>query len=383
MTSQKHLFDLPSGIHYLNGAYMSPLMKSVCEAGVDGMNRKLHPWAIHSEDFFSQAEIVKERFGQLIHARAQQVAIIPSASYGLKTAVSNIPGNAGSHVIMVSNDFPSDYYTVQEWCRVNNKNIKVIAPPEEWQSRGKAWNENILEAITSETCAVVMSSIHWTDGTKFSLKQIGEKCKSSNAHFIVDGTQSVGALSIDVMDMHIDALICAAYKWLLGPYSIGLAYYTEAYNNGVPIENSWMNRSNAKDFTNLTRYVDQYNAGAARYNVGEFSNYILLPMLDVALQQLNAWGVDPIQTYCGKLIEPLLLYLKKNGCWFEDDSYRVNHLFGFMLPASVDKSRLLREFLDNKVFLSVRGDGIRVSTHVYNDAEDIEVLIQTLKHNLK
>jgi selenocysteine lyase/cysteine desulfurase len=361
---------------------MSPLMKSVVDAGVYGIKRKLHPWAIHSEDFFNQAEVVKERFGQLIHAPSQQVAIIPSASYGLKTAVSNIPGNAGSHVIMVSNDFPSDYYTVQDWCRANNKNIKVISPPEMWNGRGKAWNDSILEAITPETSAVVMSSIHWTDGTKFNLKQIGEKCKSMNARFIVDGTQSVGALSIDVMDMHIDALICAAYKWLLGPYSIGLAYYSEVYNNGVPIENSWMNRSNAKDFTNLTRYVDQYNDGAARYNVGEFSNYILLPMLDIALQQLNAWEIDPIQTYCGKLIEPLLFYLQENGFWFEDNAYRANHLFGFMLPARVDKGRLLRELLEQKVFVSVRGDGIRVSTHVYNDEKDVEALVQTLKHNL-
>jgi hypothetical protein len=82
MNSQKHLFDLPNDIHYLNGAYMSPLLKSVYDAGVEGMKRKLHPWKIKSEDFFSEAEGVKEKFGNLIHAPAQQVAIIPSASYG-------------------------------------------------------------------------------------------------------------------------------------------------------------------------------------------------------------------------------------------------------------------------------------------------------------
>ena len=295
MNSQKHLFDLPDDVHYLNGAYMSPSLKSVCSAGIEGIKKKLHPWEIQPDDFFAAAEGVKEKFGNLINAPAQQIAIIPSASYGLKSAVSNIPTDHGKSIITVANEFPSDYYTIATWCKQHSKNLNIIEAPDIRQGKGAAWTEKIINAIDHDTAAVVISTIHWTYGTRFDLKEIGNKCKSVNARFIADGTQSVGALPIDVTACNLDALVCAGYKWLLSPYSIGLAYYSDEYNNGVPIEDSWMNRSNAHDFTTLTQYANDYTPGAGRYNVGEFSNPILMPMLDRALQQVQAWGVDSVQ----------------------------------------------------------------------------------------
>ena len=381
MTSQKHLFDLPADIHYLNGAYMSPLLKSVYKEGIKGIQRKLNPSSIYAEDFFNQAEAVKQEFGKLINAPSQQIAIIPSASYGLKSAVSNIPTDTGDHAIVVGQDFPSDHYTMREWCRRNKKELKVIDPPTLTTGRAAAWNEKIINAITTETSAIILSTIHWADGTKFDLKKIGEKCKASNTYFIADGTQSVGALPMDVGTLQIDALVCAAYKWLMGPYSMGLAYYSETYNNGTPIEDSWMTRSNAQDFTGLTRYVDDYSPGAGRYNMGEFSNFIHLPMVERGLQQLQKWGIDAIQNYCSKLIQPLLEYLDDHGYWFEQDEYRANHLFGFLLPAKASKEFFLQELKKRKVFVSVRGDVIRVSPHVYNDKKDIQALIGTLEKN--
>src|SRR5688572_17194000 len=115
MTSQKHLFDLPDDIHYLNGAYMSPLMKSVQEAGIVGIKRKSNPSSISPDDFFNLAEEIKLKFGRIVHAPASQIAIIPSASYGLKSAVDNIPLNTGNHAVVLANDFPSDYNTIAEW----------------------------------------------------------------------------------------------------------------------------------------------------------------------------------------------------------------------------------------------------------------------------
>lgn len=381
MTSQKHLFDLPPNIHYLNGAYMSPIPKSVYEAGLEGTKRKLQPWDIHSEDFFSEAEGIKAKFGKLIHAPARQIAIIPSASYGLKSAIQNIPTDSGKYIVTIANEFPSDYYTIAAWCKQNKKEVKIIQAPNLTKGKGAAWTEKIVDAITNDTAAVVLSTIHWTYGTRFDLKQIGEKCKIVYARFIADGTLSVGALPIDVIACNIDALVCAAYKWLMGPYSIGLAYYGEVYNGGTPIEDSWMNRSNAHDFTTLTQYVNDYLPGAARYNVGEFSNHVLLPMLDRALQQVAEWGPESIQNYCRRLIEPLLYYFRENGYWLEQDEYRADHLFGVLLPASLKKDELLKALINRNVFVSVRGDAIRISPHVYNDSNDITMLINVLKAN--
>ena len=97
-----------------------------------------------------------------------------------------------------------------------------------------------------------MSAIHWMTGLKFDLKAIGDRCTEAGAKLILDGSQTVGATPLDVNQLKVDAIVCAGYKWLFGPYSIAIAYIGPAFNNGKPLEESWMNRKNASDFSNLT-----------------------------------------------------------------------------------------------------------------------------------
>lgn len=378
LSPQKHLFHLPDDIVYLNCAYMSPLLKSVEEAGIKGICRKRNPASIKSEDFFNEAEEIRLKLGSIINAAPQQIAIIPSASYGLKSVVNNLPVNNGKYAITVADEFPSDYYTILNWCKKNGKELKVISPPDSLNERGKKWNDKIIETINIDTAVVIISTIHWTDGTKFDLQKIGKKCKEVKALFVVDGTQSVGALPIDVTTYHIDALVCAAYKWLLAPYSIGFAYFSEYFNEGIPLEDTWINKSNANDFARLTSYVDGYKPGAARYNAGEFSNFILIPMLNTALKQIIDWQVNLIQDYCSNLIKPLVQLLKQKNFWIEEENYRTNHLFGFLLPQTISSTHLLEKLEERKIFVSIRGDAIRVSTHLYNTERDIEALTEIL-----
>ncbi len=379
MNNQKHLFQLPDDIHYLNGAYMSPLLKSVEEVGIKGIIRKRNPLTIQPKDFFEDAEKAKMNFSKLVHCNPQQIVIIPSASYGLMSTIKNLPTNNGNRALVLSEEFPSDFYTLRKWCADNNKTLQIIESPKTLEKRGQEWNKNILASINENTSVVVLSSIHWTDGTLFNLKEIGQQCKKFNAMFIVDGTQSVGALPIDVMDYKIDALICAGYKWLLGPYSIGLAYFSEYFNIGTPLEESWMNKSNAENFSGLTSYVDDYKPGAGRYNVGEYSNFILLPMLNQALEQILDWKVETIQEYCNKLIEPLTTFLKENDFWIEENNYRAKHLFGFLLPQTISREELLKKFQERKIYVSMRGKAIRISPYLYNTESDINIVIETLE----
>ncbi len=379
MKNQKHLFQLPEDIHYLNGAYMSPLLRSVEEIGIESLIRKRNPTCIQPKDFFEKAEVLKSNFGKLVNCPAAQVAIIPAASYGLSTAINNLPLDNGNTALVVSEEFPSGYYAIEKWCKDNRKNLKIIQVPDSLEHRGEKWNAKILETINEDTAVVVMSSIHWKDGTLFDLKRIGAKCKEHGALFIIDGTQSVGALPINVEAFQIDALVCAGYKWLMGPYSIGLAYYSEFFDQGIPLEETWVNRSNARNFSGLTNYVDDYSPGAGRYNVGEYGNFILLPMMNAALEQLLEWKVENIQSYCDDLTRPLIAYLRANGYWIEEDDLRAKHLFGFLLPPGISQEVLLQKLQERKIFVSVRGKAIRLSTHLYTTEKDIEMLIQTLK----
>ncbi|WP_375579764.1 aminotransferase class V-fold PLP-dependent enzyme [Marivirga tractuosa] len=378
MENQKHLFNLPDNIHYLNGAYMSPNLKAVEQAGIAGVMRKTDPTSIKETDFFQPAEEVKSLFGKLISAPSKQIALIPSASYGLMNAIRNVPIKKGQHAITVNEEFPSDHLTLRKFCQDNQAELIVIKPPETILGRTQEWTEKIINSINEETAVVVMSSIHWMEGLKFDLKAIGEKCRATNTFFIVDGTQSVGALPMDVEAFKIDALICASYKWLLGPYSSGLAYYSEKFNDGEPIEYSWMTRKDSHDFSKLTTYPEEFGANAMRYNVGEFSNFIALPMIKSALEQILDWKPENIQNYCFELLQPLRKYLEDKGIEKDDDKLVSAHLYGLFLPEKVNLNNLLDDLKTNNIHLSARGSSIRISPHVYNNAKDINALIKVL-----
>jgi len=380
MHCQKQLFQLPEDLHYLNCAYMSPLLKTVEEKGIQGMRQKRNPVSIKPTDFFTGAVGVREKFGRMVNADPAQVAIMPAVSYGMNSVIRNIPHEKGQHALTISEEFPSCYYTARRWCKDHGAKLKVVARKEDVPVKGKDWNTRILEAITADTAFVVMASVHWMNGTRFDLEAIGGRCREVGAKLVVDGSQSVGALPIDVQACHVDALICAGYKWLMGPYSTALSYIHEDFNEGIPLEESWMTRPHSERFDRLTQYEEGYKPGALRFDVGQSSNFISMPMLDEALRQLLEWGIEEIQEYVRLLGEPLLRYFINQGVPVEGDIHRAHHLMGLPLPGNTDGEVLVRELQSRRVYVSLRGDNIRISLNVFNNEEDVGELIAALNH---
>tara|TARA_R110002051_G_scaffold50073_2_gene97237 strand:+ start:789 stop:1931 length:1143 start_codon:yes stop_codon:yes gene_type:complete len=373
LTSQKHLFSLEENITYLNGAYMSPQLKSTEEIGIANLIRKSRPYAISPEDFFTQRVVLKKRFAELIEApNYQNIAIIPSVSYGTATVANNVKLQAGDEIILVEEEFPSNVYTWKRLAATYGAHIRIVNPPVEYEDRGKHWNQAILNAITSKTALVAMAHVHWADGTKFDLKAIREKTHEVGALLIIDGTQSVGALPFSVKELQPDALICGGYKWLMGPYSLGVAYYSDAFNNGKPLEDNWMNKLHSEDFTQLTQYHDEYQPHAGRYSVGESSNFIMVPMLINALEQLIRWQPKNIQDYCHSISQHAIETLREQNYYIEHNDFRGQHLFGIYLPKEKEMQQIKQRLQDQNIFVSYRGKAIRVSPNVYNQKEDFE-----------
>ncbi|UII28405.1 hypothetical protein LVD15_08240 [Fulvivirga maritima] len=108
-------FQIPEEQTYLNCAYMSPLVKSVEEAGMQGMIKKRNPGIITTDDFFEEGDLLREEFAKLIRAdEPKRIAIIPSASYGLATVAKNIKLLKGDNIVMAAEQFPSNYYSWQK-----------------------------------------------------------------------------------------------------------------------------------------------------------------------------------------------------------------------------------------------------------------------------
>ena len=387
-TCQKSLFNLDEGVHYISCATMSPNLKSVEQAGIEGIMRKSKPHLITQETFFETTIPVKKSFAQLINCPdSERIALIPSTSYGMAIVARNLgfkPNlRASQEILMVHEEFPSDVYAWESVCMEKGLVMKTISPPQTLEDRGKIWNETLINSINANTCMVVISPTHWADGTRFNLEEIGRQCRLYGALFIIDGTQSVGALPLDIQQIRPDALINVGYKWLLGPYSSGVAYFGEYFDTGSPIERNWINRVGSEEFRNLVNYQDHYRPKADRYNVGERSNFILNPMMVAAMTQLLDWGVGNIQDYCKNLLGEPLKILQEKGFWVEDEAFRTNHLIGLRLPKGAEISKVQTEMKKRNVVISYRGEAIRISPNVYNDKHDIDMMVEGLLAGIK
>lgn len=379
MKSQRAKFSLPKSSVYLNCAYMSPLMKRVEKAGLKGMRQKRNPVNVTHEDFFRDTNDLRREFARLINVKDhQRVVVIPSASYGLSTAAQNITLSKGDTVVLIHEQFPSNVYPWRRLTAESGATLKMVEPPDTLENRGKTWNERLLDAIRPGTRVVALGNVHWADGTRFDLVEVGKRAREVGAKLIIDGTQSIGALPFDAKAIQPDAVICAGYKWLMGPYSIGLAYYGEAFDHGVPLEENWINRLGSEDFAGLVKYRDEYQPGALRFEVGEHSNFILVPMMLEALRQVNEWDPKHIQGYCQSVTREGIPILRRYGYWIEEESWRGQHLFGIRFPKGADPVKIRDRVKQKAISVSFRGDFMRVSPHVYNSPAEFMKLVKVL-----
>ena len=359
---------------------MSPLPRVAEEAGVQGIRREGMPTSIDSPDFFDPSDQIRRRFARLVGAADRsRIAIIPSVSYGVAIAARNLALAKGQNIVLLHEQFPGNVYAWRRKATDCEAEIRTVVPPDS-ATRGAAWNEGAIEAIDESTAIVTLPQVHWTDGTMFDLIAIGRRAREVGAALVVDGTQSVGALPFDVAEVQPDILIVAAYKWLLGPYSTGLAYLGPRFDEGVPLEETWFARVGSEDFKNLVDYQDDYQQGTAiRYDMGERANFILHPMLRASLDLLLQWGPGAVQDYCRRVAFPLIEASVSLGFSLEQDEWRADHLFGLRMPEGLELEALKAELEARRIFVSLRGSALRVSPHVYNDEGDVGALIEALQ----
>ncbi|SFR96963.1 aminotransferase class V-fold PLP-dependent enzyme [Anaeromicropila populeti] len=381
MKCQKELFDIEEDVSYLNGALMSPLLKSSVEAGIEGMKKKMRPYSLTEGDFFEPGDIIRKEFADIINCKEpERIAILPSVSYGMSILSKNIKLDQRKSILVVGEEFPSNYYPWKKATDEQGGILTVIKAPSVLENRGELWNQQILAAIDENTKAVCIGNIHWTCGTIFNLKEIRKRTKEAGALLIIDASQTIGAFPFSLQEVEADAIIVAGWKWLLGPYSIALGYFGPAFDNSETIEENWINKKNSNQFDKLLYYQDQYIPSAQRHNVGEFSNFTLLPMMINGIRTAKKWDALQIQEYCADLIRPFVPEFQKLGCWIEHENYRTSHVFGILLPDGTSIEALKQELSKNKVYISVRGNFLRISPNVYNDENDIEKLLISVRN---
>lgn len=372
MNNYKDDFILDEGVNYLNCANMSPMLKKVKEAGLQALDMRAAPWNITSEDWFIHAEKLRGLAASIFQTNANNIALISSASYGLAAAAKNLQMERGRNIIVLEDQFPSNYYVWENLAK--NCGLQIVVVP---KAGNKTLTDNILDRIDKDTGLVTIPNCHWMDGTLIDLKAIKEAARSVGAYLVLDLSQSFGALPINIEEIDPDFAVSVGYKWQLGPYGLGYMYVSKKWQEiGEPLEYSWITRKGSEDFAGLTSYANEYRDGARKFDMGETAQFNILPMAIAALKQILQWKVDFIQTEIKKMTDRILEYKKSIGM-FAQNSISAGHMTS--IPLGNTNAVELREKLKNeRIIISFRGTFIRVSPHLYNDMDDVERLISCL-----
>ncbi len=370
--NQRHLFDLPDDVVYLRCTASAPQLKSVYEAGRLGLAKKSRPWRIGARETFDDVERLRALFAGLIGAEAADVAIAPSASYGLSTAAANLTVGEGRDVVVLARQFPSNVYPWRALVRRDGGRILTVERPS-----NDDWTAAVLASTGPSTAIVALPQCHWLDGAVLDLEAIGRRARDVGAALVLDLSQSLGAVPFDVGAVQPDFLVAVAEKWLLGPYQLAFLYAAPSRQDGEPIEQTWIGRSESENYARLVDYRDGYQPGARRFDVGERGNFVSVPMAIQALRQIADWRVDAIAATLKPLIDETADRAAAIGLTPVPAAARAPHMIGLRAHAGLP-AKLGDRLADRGIFVSVRDQVVRVAPHVYNDRNDLDRLFATL-----
>lgn len=379
LSSQRHLFDVPRHIAYFNCAYYSPQLNESRDRLLAGVRAKSHAWTRNPPSFFDDAEALRTLWSRVFGGEADGYAVVPAASYALSTAARAIEPRlkAGDRILVIAEEFPSNVLPWRRTAQERGAAMVTVPTPQDGD-----WTKAILTALEPRVKVVAVSTCHWTNGARIDLEPIGAACRANGSALVVDATQTLGAMPFPLASVQPDFLAAASYKWQLGPYGVGLLYVSPSWREARPLEESWLARDNAADFTALANYSDQYMPGARRFDVGEKDSLTTLPGAIAALEQIEAWGVPNIAASLAAINSRISAHLKSLGFTLPEERLRCPHMFGAVLPPSFS-GNLVAELRKRDIYISQRGNALRFAPHLWVDDHDLARLLEALDELVK
>lgn len=361
-------FDIPRSICYLNNAYMGPQPRRVLEAAKRGAIRRSQPWTITPTDYFEDVEALRAAFARLVGCSPDNIAIVPSCGYGVSCAANNLSTGPGDVLLVLEDQFPSNYYAWRRQALESGAEFHIVS-----KEAGQSWADAILAAIElrgEDIAIATLEGHHWATAEFIDLDIVIPALRDVGAKVVLDLTQSIGAYPIEMTRLAPDFMATAAYKWQFCPYGIAFLYVDDRYLDGVPIEEAWMSREGAEDFSRLAEFTDRYQAGARRYDMSEKSSFSNVAGALAALQMLEEWGIGMISEALAVTNARIAGILERHGFETAPAHVRAPHFQGARLPAT-EPRKLAARLNESGVFASVRGNHLRIAPHLYTDDEDL------------
>jgi len=374
LTDQRPLFDIPPGVAWFNCASRTPLLKAAQSAGHAGIATRVQPWTMDSAALHDQAEHIRALVAGLLGARADDIAVQPSASYGLATASRNLGIARGQTIVVLEDQFPSNVFVWMEKARDAGARVVTVPRPADAD-----WTSAVLDRLDGDTAIAALPPCHWIDGTRIDLEAVGARCRDLGAALVVDATQWIGAAPFDIARVRPDFLVVAAYKWLFCPHGMSFLYAAPAHQQGTAFEHHDYNHpATGASIEGTLVYDPEMSLGARRYDVGQTYNPVLLPMAAAALAQVAAWTPEAVQDTLAPITDVIIAAARDMGYSAPPGGRGVAHI------TALGKDRpppdgMIAALAAKGVYASLRGGRLRLAPHVHVSEDDIARLIAALR----
>ena len=247
--------------------------------------------------------------------------------------------------------------------------------------------QNIKRIVTKNTKVISIAHISNVIGDIRDIEAIGKFCKENDIYFVVDASQSVGHIDVDVEKANVSFLAFSAHK-MLGPTGVGILYGKEELLKEMdPLKyGGGMNQSFEVDGSYILKESPiKFEAGTPP--IAEIIG------LGEAIKFIESIGVDKIHEYEYSLkkyliselekIPNIILYNKNSesgiiafnidGVFPQDTSIYLN-TYNIAIRAGNHCAKVLKDELNIK-------NTCRISLHLYNTKEELDVLIKALKQS--
>jgi len=356
---------------YLNQASLG----LIGQPAVTAMHTFIDDVARHGNLYMSDSdevgycETLRERAARLFHCDSTQVAIVAGASEILGQLPLLLRPRLNSTILAVSSDFPA---ITRPWLRLATLKDHRVRFVDDQPTCNLT--DTLIEAIDENTGVVAVSSVQYATGTVVDISRLRRSTARVGARLIVDATQAAGAMRVDAAEWDADAVVASGYKWLGGHGGVALAIMSPLLLEQIPPLPGWMGASDPFGFdaTSVSLAND-----ARRYTQSTMS-YASMAGLTVAVEQLLSLGQARIDAHARRLAAMLVSDASKYG-WQPfrsvSDPAASQHIISLGHPRESVQTIVAR-LRSHNIVCGTRGGRIRISLAPYNDASDVNTLIE-------
>lgn len=312
-----------------------------------------------------------QKCARLFSVNADEITFLAHASEGINNVAYGLDWKAGDNVVVVDVEFPSG---ILPWTRLERSGVEVrVVRHREWFIE----LDDIAALIDERTRVVEVSHVSMFTGQRLDLEALSNLVRSSNALLLLDATHAAGVVPVDTR--LADIMVSSCYKWLLGVHGAAIFFYQprETLPNFAPPFLGWHSPAKHGGWQQPTDY--ELKPSAHQFQAGNFG-FISVYILDNALDYLLDIGIEKIEQHALTLSGQLYAAVAELGFELMTPA-PAQQRAGNVCFLAEDLDSMITELDNRRVLIwgAYAGfDRLRISTHLYNDTNDVERCIEAL-----